>query len=289
MSEDVADRPRSRRGGARVTVDGTAGSLRRAAPLLRAIAQDGGAGASIGDLIARTHLPRGTIYRVLDMLADVGWIERDGPSRRYYLSQEMIAFGTAAAARHPIERVAATTLAKLAGDVGQPIYLMVRAGFDGVCVARHESGSAVQALVLKVGSRVAMGRGSSTVSMMAALPDSEVDEIIAANRPRYRGETPPVDETSLRRRIAETRQRGYAQHDGMFVAGLSGIGVAICDPSGHPIAGVSTAFVSEWLNERQRAVCAKRLAEAASRITNLFAVARNGNAERMPPEALSAD
>jgi DNA-binding IclR family transcriptional regulator len=289
MSQDVVDQPRSRRGGARVTVDGTAGSLRRAAPLLRAIAQDGGAGASISDLIARTHLPRGTIYRVLDMLADVGWIERDGPSRRYYLSQEMIAFGTAAAARHPIERVAATTLAKLASDVGQPIYLMVRTGFDGVCVARHESGATVQALVLKVGSRVAMGRGSSTVAIMAALPDSELDEIISANQPRYRGEMPAIDEALLRQRIAETRVRGYAQHDGMFVPGLSGIGVAVCDPGGHPIAGVSTAFVSEWLNERQRAQCAKRLAEAAARITNLYAVARKGNAERVVPEALSAD
>lgn len=281
MSEAIGElQPSRRRGGAR-TSDGAAGSLRRAAPLVRAIAQDGAAGASIADLLDRTNLPRPTVYRVLETLAAVGWIERDDATRRYYLAREMIALGAAAAARHPIERLAASVLAQLATEIGQPTYLMLRAGLDGVCVARHESGATVQALVLKVGTRVPMGRGASTLAMMAAMPEAEADEIIACNRARYRAETPAIDEAALRRELAAARQRGFASHDGMFVPGMSGIAVAIRDPSGHPIAGVSTAFVTEWLSERERAICARRLAETAADIAGRFAIVRAG-----PPNGL---
>jgi DNA-binding IclR family transcriptional regulator len=274
MSDAIGELQRSRRRGGARTSDGSAGSLRRAAPLIRAIAQDGAAGASIADLLDRTNLPRPTVYRVLETLASVGWIERDDATRRYYLAREMIALGAAAAARHPIERLAASVLAQLATEIGQPTYLMLRAGLDGVCVARHESGATVQALVLKVGTRVPMGRGASTLAMMAAMTEAEADEIIACNRARYRAATPAIDEAALRRELDAARQRGFASHDGMFVPGMSGIAVAIRDPSGHPIAGVSTAFVTEWLSERERAVCARRLAETAADIASRFAIAR---------------
>lgn len=279
MSDPISEMQPRRRGGARVTraSDGGAGSLRRAAPLVRAIAQDGAAGASIADLLSRTNLPRPTVYRVLDMLSAVGWIERDESTRRYYLAQEMIALGAAAAARHPIERLAASVLAQLATTIGQPTYLMVRAGLDGVCVARHESGATVQALVLKVGTRVPMGQGSSTLAMMAAMPEAEAEEIITCNLPRYRAGKPPIDEAALRRELAAARARGFASHDGMFVPGMSGIAVAIRDPGGFPIAGVSTAFVTEWLTERQRANCARQLGEAATEIASRFAIARARN------------
>lgn len=272
MSDAALER---RRGASRTRGETTAGSLRRAAPLVRAIAQDAAAGASIAELLDRTGLPRPTVYRVLDTLASVGWIERDETTRRYYLGREMVALGAAAAARHPIERLAAPALAQLTADIGQTTYLMVRSGLDAVCVARQESRAAVQALVLKVGGRVPMGRGSSTIAMLAAMPETEADEIIAHNRARYRAATPPVDEAAVRRQLAEARRRGFASHDGMFVPGMSGIAVAIRDPAGQPIAGVSTAFVTEWLNEAQRATCARRLADTAAHIAARFAAVRS--------------
>lgn len=275
MSDVALERPRIRRRASRLSVgESTAGSLRRAAPLVRAIAEDAAAGASISDLLQRTGLPRPTVYRILDMLAAVGWIERDESTRRYFLGREMIALGAAAAARHPIERLAAPALAQLATEIGQTTYLMVRAGPDAVCVARHESRAAVQALVLKVGGRVPMGRGSSTIAMMATMPEAEAEELIVHNRARYRASAPPVDEAALRRQLAEARRRGFASHDGMFIRGMSGIAVAIRDPSGHPIAGVSTAFVTQWLDEGQRATCARRLAETAAQIAERFAAMR---------------
>jgi DNA-binding IclR family transcriptional regulator len=242
-----------------------AGSLNRAVLLLRAIARGGQAGAALTEIVNWTGLPRSTIHRVLAMLEETGWIERDALTRRFHLGAEFLAFGIAAAARHPIERQAATELAALSREIGQTIYLIVRSGLDGVCTARQESVSPIQTLVLRPGSHVPLGWGAGSMAILTALPEKEAAEIIAHNHRRFAA-MPGFDEAAFAKAVAATRERGFASHDGLFTRGISGIGVPVRDQSSYPIAAVSTAFVSDWLDEEQRLRCASRLKETASRI-----------------------
>jgi DNA-binding IclR family transcriptional regulator len=241
------------------------GSLNRAVLLLRAIAHGGEKGTSLSHIVALTGLPRSTIHRVLAMLDEVGWIERDRETRHFHLGAEFLAFGIVAATRHPIERRAATELAALAREIGQTIYLMVRSGLDGVCAARHESPSPIQTLVLKPGSHVPLGWGAGSMAILTALPEVEAESIVAQNRRRFLA-MPRFDEAGFADTIAVSRRRGFASHDGLFSRGISGIGVAVRDPSFYPIAAISTAFVSDWLDEQQRLRCASRLNEVARHI-----------------------
>jgi DNA-binding IclR family transcriptional regulator len=241
------------------------GSLNRAVLLLRAIAHGGEKGTPLAGLVALTGLPRSTIHRVLAMLDELGWVERDRETRRFHLGAEFLAFGIVASARHAIERQAATDLAALAREIGQTIYLMVRSGLDGVCAARHESPSPIQTLVLKPGSHVPLGWGAGSMAILTALPEAEAAEIVAQNRRRYLA-MPQFDEEGFAEAIAAARRRGFASHDGLFSRGLSGIGVPVRDPSSYPVAAISTAFVSDWLDEEQRLRCASRLNEVARHI-----------------------
>lgn len=242
------------------------GSLHRSVILVRAIARGGEAGAALADLVAWTGLPRPTVHRVLDMLIETGWVERDLPTRRFFLGQEMVALGLVAAARHPIERLAATELALLAQDIGQTVYLSVRAGLDIVCAARQESTARIQTLVLKVGSQVPLGRGAGSMAILAALPEAEAEVVIAANRARYALETEGFDEAAFRRALDEARVAGFASHDSLFSRGIGGIGVAVRDATAYPVAAISTAFVANWLDEAQRRRCVAELNGAARRI-----------------------
>ncbi|MBN8944783.1 MAG: IclR family transcriptional regulator [Rhizobiales bacterium] len=251
------------------------GSLHRSVVLVRAIARGGEAGAALADIVGWTGLPRPTVHRVLDMLIETGWVERDASTRRFYLGQEMVALGLVAAARHPIERLAATELAQLAEDIGQTVYLSVRSGLDIVCAARQESTARIQTLVLKVGSQVPLGRGAGSMAILAALPEAEAEAVIAANRQRYERETEGFDETAFRGALDAARTAGFASHDSLFTRGIGGIGVAVRDVAGYPIAAISTAFVADWLDEAQRRCCVARLDEAARRIAALLIDPRN--------------
>lgn len=251
-----------------------AGSLNRAALLVRAIARGGAEGAGLADLVAATQLPRPTVHRVLDMLGEIGWVERDAVSRRFFLGQQIHALGIVAAARHPIERAAAAELAGLVEDIGQTVYLSIRSGLDAVCAARQESSARIQTLVLKVGSQVPIGRGAGSMALLAALPPQEAETIVAANLGRYRAEHADFDEPVFRAALEEARGRGFASHDSLFTRGISGIGVAVRDPSGYPLAAVSTAFVGDWLGPGDREHFVRRLNEAAERISARFTAVR---------------
>lgn len=255
---------------ASATPEGAAGSLPRAITLVRSIAAAGAAGASLAELVARTSLPRPTIYRVLDVLTEAGWVERDPLTRRFHLGVEIVPLGLAAADRHTMARLATTDLARVASEIGQPVYLIIRSGFDTLCVAREESEAYLQTYLLRVGSRVPFGSGSGGMAMLAALPEAEAEEIVMHNLPRYREQRPFFDEAAFREALASARRRGYTFNRGVFTPSVGGIGVAIRDVTDYPVAAISTAFVVEWTDEAQCLRWAARLREAASRLGRRF-------------------
>lgn len=266
---DEAGRPVAGRAQAGAPVRGgdPVGSLNRAVQLMRAVARGRAAGASLKDIVSATGLPRPTIHRVTQMLIDVGWLERDRDSRQFFLGREIHGLGLVAALRHPIERLAAAELARLAHETGQTIYMVTRAGDDTVCVARHESTARIQTLVLQVGSREPLGIGAGSMALLAALPAADAEQAIARNLPRYRRDE-RFDEAGFRRALGDARTRGFASHDGLFIRGVSGIGVAVRDESFYPLAAISTAFVTDWLDAGQRESLARRIEASARAIAS---------------------
>lgn len=258
-----------------------AGSLPRAMILVRAIARAGRRGATLADLAAQTGLPRPTIHRVLDVLERNEWVERDPVSKAFFLGQELLCLGYGAALRHPVERIAAPILARLARDTGQTIYLSVRSGYDAVCIARHEGVAPVQTVAQYVGARLPLGHGAGSLALLAALSPDEAEEVIAFNLPRYRAANPGFDEHVFRGTLADTRERGFASHHGLHVRGLSGLGVAVGAPP-QPLAAISTAFVTDWLNEDDQRQLAAHIRDAAGEL------ARRLGLERQQPEKRNA-
>lgn len=242
--------------------DRGAGSFARARTVLDAIARAGGAGAELRELVAATGLARPTFYRAAAMLAAAGWIERDATTRRFFLGPEMLALGAGAVAVRPLTRAAAVPLAKLAADIEQPVYLVVRSGMDSLCVSRDDSSRGIQTLVLQVGSREPLGIGAGSMALLAALPEDDMRAFVDANRPRYRAR-PGFNEPIFNTELAKARKRGFAAHDSVFTPGVSGIGVAVTDHAGYPLAGISTAFISAWLPPNKRSMVVDCIAQAA--------------------------
>ena len=104
------------------------------------------------------------------------------------------------------------------------------------------------------------------MAMLASLPKLEADRTIAINMPRYR-KRKGFDGRAFLKAYELTKTRGYAIHDGLFREGISGIGVAIKDTATYPVAGISTAFMSNWLDRNERDNCANLLQEAAASLS----------------------
>lgn len=252
----------------------SAGSLNRAVVLLNTIAADSRKGSSMTRLVSRTGLPRPTIHRILKMLMAIGWVERDEHSGRYNLGFDLAALGYSAMCRHPIERVAHTELSRLAMDLNQTVYLDIRSGLDTVCIGRYDSGSEIQAGKGWVGMRGPFGMTPACLGMFACMPKHEVDEIVAANMTRYH-RIEGFDEKGYHETLAESFRAGFGIYNNILLDHTtSGLGVAICDSTGYPVAGISTVYITGWLDERQRRECLQRMQQSATAIAErLFALA----------------
>jgi len=245
----------------------SAGSLLRAAAILRAIASGGKAGASLSDLCERTGLPRPTIHRVTQMLERLGWVDRDPSDKNFYLGVELATLGMTAQMRYSLESLGRPILADLCSETGQTVYLITRSGIDSICIALCESGSQFRTLVLEVGSRQPLGVGAGSMAILAALPEDEVEQVIEANHERYLAYA-GFDLDTFRGGLYQARERGHAWHESLFTRGVSGIGVAVLDGSGEPIAAISTVFIVGWLDDAQRERCVAKLTEAAKLLSS---------------------
>jgi len=246
--------------------DTPAGSLNRAVTLLETIAQGPPEGCDMTDLVARTSLPRPTVYRVLEMLMMLGWVSRDAKTRRFNLGADLAALGYSAISRHPLERSAAGTLSALAEKINQVVYMSVRSGLDFVCVGRYESASQIQVGRGWAGMRGPFGMTPACLGMFAAMPPDQVRDLITLSMPRYR-RIEGFDEKGFRQSLAQSMDAGYGIYGNIVLdRTTSGLGVAIRDPSGYPIAGIGTTFITGWLDEAETERCVAAMTKAAEDI-----------------------
>lgn len=244
------------------------GSLNRAVLLLTAIAQGSRKGSLLTELVTRTALPRPTIHRVLNTLVEIGWVVRDPDTGRFNLGIDLAALGYTAIGRNPLERVATTELSQLANTIDQVVYLGVRSDFDMVCIGRYESQSQIQVGKGWIGMRGPFGMSPSCLAMLAHLPPDDVEMIVSANMSRYH-RIEGFDERGFRRTLTEAMKNGYSTYDNIILdRTTSGLGVAILDPTGYPVAGIGTTYLSGWLTEGQKMDRVRYVQRAAKKIAD---------------------
>lgn len=236
--------------------------------LLQTIARGSRQGSKLTELVSRTALPRPTIHRVLDSLIGLGWVVRDEETKRFNLGQGLAALGYSAISRHPIERVATPVLGPLARGIRQVVYLNIRVGLDSLCIGRFDSDTEVQVGRGWVGMRSPFGATPACMGIISRMSKDEVSEIIDANLHLYY-RMHGFDENGFKRDVKESIRVGYGVYGEIVLdRTTSGIGAAIVDSTGQPIAAIGTTFISSWVTERQKMEKVRKMNEAAEIITN---------------------
>jgi DNA-binding IclR family transcriptional regulator len=245
-----------------------AGSLNRSSILINAIARGSRQGSLLTELVSRTGLPRPTIHRILDMLIEIGWVLRDEHTARFRLGLDLAAIGYTAITHNPIERAAGMELSKLAETLNQNIYLVIRSGLDMVCIGRYESQAQIIVGRGWVGMRGPLGMSPGCMGLFSKMSREEVQEIIKANIARYH-RIEGFDEVGFRRSVEESIKEGYGLYDNILLdRTTSGLGAAILDNSGYPIASIGTTYITNWLSEEQKQSCTDKLIAASVAISS---------------------
>jgi DNA-binding IclR family transcriptional regulator len=247
-------------------------ALNRSFDLLRALAADESGDTRLTDLARRTGLTPSTTLRLLRGLIGEGMVEYDEERRLYRLSIEF--FTLAARAGNPgnLRDLCRPVLLRLSATLHDTLFLLVRSGFDAVCLDRSEGPFPIRSFTGDVGGRVVMGVGQGSMAILAFLPEAEREEVIRFNLPRLH-DLHRLDEVFIRSEIASVRTLGYASRSTGLLPGMAGMAVPIFDSEGKAVAALSMGTIAERLNPERLPIVVdilKREAAAISRQVNPF-------------------
>jgi len=249
----------------RVDADDVPGTqlIRRIASLLRVLAmRNRSGGVRLVDLCEDSGLGKSTVHRILQALVAEGLVTQDHNSKRYFLGKSMYEMGLAAAPRQQLRDICHPLLQAVAEQTGDTAYLSERAGFDGICLDRHDGSYPIKAFVLEPGHRRPLPAGCGNLAILAALPEDQIRRICGVNSARVQARYPRLTESEIAQRIQRTQRDGYALTDAMETADVSSVGMCIRNETGMPIGAISISALTTRLQGRHLDNAIEFIAEA---------------------------
>ncbi|WP_198958900.1 IclR family transcriptional regulator [Candidimonas nitroreducens] len=251
-------RPESRKD---ISAAGTQ-TLQRAFALLRIITKHNSQGIRLVDLYARAGLERPTAHRILQGLLAEQAVRQDKQTKRYFLGPFIYELGLAAAPKLALRDIVYPYMKSLAEHTGDTVFMTVRSGFDGVCVARAEGSYPIQVHLIDVGLHRPLNAGASGMALLSAMSDDEIARLARINVERTRKRNPGFTEAMLRANVNATRRRGYALNKAFELPLVLSVGVALRYPDGVPAAGLSISAMASRMSKARQEMAVRCLEDA---------------------------
>ena len=223
------------------------GGVPRLFSVIRALTEVQATGGRVTQLARAVGLTQATTHRLLQALMAEGMVEQDERSKLYRLSIDFFALAARAGDAGDLRSLCRPVLLRLSASLGDSIFLLVRSGFDAVCLDRSEGPFPIRSFTGDIGGRIALGVGQGALAILAFLPEAEREEVIRFNLSRVR-EYGVYDEVYLRTEIERVRQAGYAGRNTGLLEGMAGVAVPICDREGRAVAALSVGTIADRLN-----------------------------------------
>jgi len=238
-----------------------AGSLKRGVVLLKLLATAGARGLALTELAEKAGIPHPSVHRLLGQLAAERLSEFNSESRRYKLGPLAFELGLASSTMHDIRDLCEGAMDMLAQETEDTVYLVVRSGFDAVCMHRKEGSFPIRTLTLEVGSRRPLGVGAGGLAILSAIGDEERSEIIQRIAPQLAafGKLTAED---LAEACEQARSLGAAVIQNRVSLGVKAVGLPFRDSIGQAVGALSVAALSQRLNRRRTQQITELLREA---------------------------
>jgi DNA-binding IclR family transcriptional regulator len=242
-----------------------AGSLKRGVLLLKLLATAGSRGLPLSEIAAKSGMPHPTAHRVLRQLGVERLIERHEELKRYRLGPLAFELGVAGSPMYDIRDLCDESMDVLSIASEDTVYLVVRSGFDAVCMHRREGSFPIRTLVLEVGSRRPLGVGAGGLAILSAIDPTERAEIIERVAPAVSvyGLSSP---SALSDACERTRSDGLALIQNTINFGVTAVGQPFRDAMGQPVGALSVAALSQRMTAKRIRQISELLREACKSV-----------------------
>jgi IclR family pca regulon transcriptional regulator len=207
----------------------------------------GAAELTVSDIAGRAGLDRGTAFRLVHTLDDLGYLRGVPGTRRWRLTLRCLELGFAALSAGDLPEHATPLLREAVPAVADAASLGTLEQGEVIYLARVENGLEPHGVVRRPGTRVGAYATALGQAIMAWLPHGEQVAHLQAVQRVMLSERTLTGLDALLARLAEVRARGFAVSDGENAYGLRTVAAPVLDAQGRPVAGISLTIAATRL------------------------------------------
>ena len=191
---------------------------------------------TLSEVAKRTGINRAAARRFLLTLVREGYAETDG--KYFRLRPKILELGFSALSSMSFAEIAQPIMDDLADEIDEMCLAAVLDGESVVYVVRTST-QRVVSVNLDVGSRLPAFCMSTGRTLLAALPDDELERWLADLNPVKYTDRTIVSKRKLREAILRARREGYSLMDEEYEIGFRSLSVPILDADGDVIAALN--------------------------------------------------
>ncbi len=240
-------------------------SLARGLALLERLAEADG-GMSLTEIAQRTELAPSTAHRLLNTLADAGFVYQSGDTGLWYIGLKTYRVGASFLANRDFIGESHAYLRRLMEAGGETANLSVLEGRH-VCFVAQVQCHEVMRMLVRLGSRIPAHASGSGKAILAALPEDKRTAILGDSQLEALTTKTITAREALERQFAAIRARGYSYDDEENALGLRCVAAAIHDEHAEPLGAISLAGPIARLSDERILRLGPLVAQTAREIT----------------------
>jgi IclR family transcriptional regulator, acetate operon repressor len=223
------------------------GTLERGLAILEFLSENDR--VTVPRLAEALNLKRSTVYRLVNMLQERGYVESPRGSSEVVLGTRAVKLGVSAMSSADILQVAPAPMKELASGGLGTVFLAIPDGDCVVYVAREEGPQAIN-LSARLGTRRPLHCTALGKAYLSALPVDERRSVVEGLEMARQTPNTITSPQALLEELSETAVRGYAVDRVENEEGVACVAAPIRDYGGRPIASVSLAGVAATILEK---------------------------------------
>ena len=202
------------------------------------ILAEGRDGLGLTEIARKAGLSKSSTHRLLQTLAQDGFVAQDGDSSHYHLSLKLLWLASSLVDGLGLDQLIQPLLEELAHATRETVHMALLDGNMAVYVEKIDSPNSIR-MYSRMGKRVPLHCTGLGKAILAHLPEERVQEIIAiAGLPRRTANT-ITKPKALSEHLAMIRSRGYALDEEEHEEGIRCIAAPLFDRQNRVVGALS--------------------------------------------------
>lgn len=241
-------------------------SIEKTLAVLRALSAPGPS-HQLTAIAEAAELGKTSAHRILQVLVCNNYAQARGDGL-YAPGPALYALGSGMSSQPDPVATAQPILTELQHNTGHTVHFAVRSGRKAVYVSKVEGDKPYQ-MASRVGMQIRLHCTAIGKAVLAALPETELDELLVLDREQSKGTTLPMPDPAaeLHKQLHAVRERGYAIDDQENEPNVRCVGAAVYALGGSVLGGISVSGLAFVFSQKQAQATGGQVAEAADRLS----------------------